>query len=69
MPTLDKIFLRGIQMSAILAARFTARLANDDSFPGRERSVDEVREQLRAVGALEFQETAGRFPPSVLPPL
>jgi Zn-dependent M28 family amino/carboxypeptidase len=62
--TLDKVFLRGLQMSAILVARLAARIANDDDFPGRQRSVDEVREQLRAVNTLAFQEGAGRFPPT-----
>lgn len=62
--TLDKVCLRGLQMSAILVARLAARLANDDGFPGRRRSIDEVRAQLQAVGTLRFQEQAGRFPPT-----
>lgn len=61
--TLDKVHLRGLQMSAILVARLAARIANDDSFPGRQRSVDEVREQLKKAGFLERQEEAGHFPP------
>lgn len=62
--TLDKVCLRGMQMSAILAARLVARLANDDEFPGRRRSVDEVRDQLIAIDALDFQVNLGRFPPA-----
>ncbi|MDI3342090.1 MAG: M28 family peptidase [Sphaerobacter sp.] len=61
--TLDKVHLRGLQMSAILTARLAVRLAQDDAFPGRQRTLDEVREQLRAAGILERQERAGRFPP------
>lgn len=61
--TLDKVSLRGLQMSAILAARLAVRIAQDDDFPGRQRSIDEVREQLEDAGILERQEQAGRFPP------
>ncbi len=61
--TLDKVSLRGLQMSAILAARLAVRLAQDDDFPGRVRTVDEVREQLREAGILERIEQAGKFPP------
>lgn len=61
--TLDKVHLRGLQMSAILAARLAVRLAQDDEYPGRQRSLDEVREQLAAAGILERQMQAGRFPP------
>lgn len=61
--TLDKISLRGLQMSAILVARLAARMAQDDGYPGRKRTVDEVRQQLDDVGILERQQEAGRFPP------
>ncbi|HUZ02135.1 MAG TPA: M28 family peptidase [Thermomicrobiaceae bacterium] len=61
--TLDKVYLRGLQTSAILAARLAVRLANDEGYPGRQRTVDEVREQLKDAGLLERQERAGRFPP------
>lgn len=61
--TLDKIHLRGLQMSAILVARLAARMAQDDNFPGRTRTVDEVRQQLDDAGILARQEQAGRFPP------
>ena len=61
--TLDKISLRGLQMSAILTARLAARMAQDDNFPGRTRTVDEVRRQLDDVGILARQEQSGHFPP------
>ncbi|HET9015927.1 MAG TPA: M28 family peptidase [Thermomicrobiaceae bacterium] len=40
--TVDKVTLRGLQMGAAIAARLAATLANDDEFPGRRRSRDEV---------------------------
>lgn len=61
--TLDKVYLRGLQMSAILAARLAVRLSEDDEYPGRQRSEDEVRQQLSEAGILERIERAGRFPP------
>jgi aminopeptidase YwaD len=60
--TLDKISLRGLQMSAILVARLAARMSEDDNFPGRKRTVDEVRQQLSDVGILDRQVQSGRFP-------
>lgn len=61
--TLDKISLRGLQSSAILAARLALRVSEDEAFPGRRRSVDDVRQQLAAAGILSQVEHAGRFPP------
>ena len=61
--TVEKISLRGLQSSAILVARLAARVSEDDDFPGRRRTVDEVREQLKSGGMLESVEQAGRFPP------
>jgi len=61
--TLDKISLRGLQSSAILAARLALRVSEDESYPGRRRSLDEVRQQLEAAGILGQVEHAGRFPP------
>ena len=60
--TLDKISLRGLQMSAILVARLAARMSEDDNFPGRTRSVDEVRQQLSDADILDRQVQSGRFP-------
>ena len=62
--TLDKVHLRGLQSAAVLVARLAVRLAEDDDFPGRQRTIDEVREQLREAGILERQEQAGHFPPA-----
>jgi hypothetical protein len=45
--TLDKVFLRGMQMSAALVARLVASIANADDWPAVERRTDEqVREML-----------------------
>jgi len=60
--TLDKISLRGLQMSAILVARLAARISEDNNFPGRTRSVDEVRQQLSDADILDRQVQSGRFP-------
>lgn len=62
--TLDKVSLRGLQMAAVLAARLVLRMSEDDEFPGRQRTVDEVRQQLADAGILERIQQAGRFPPS-----
>ena len=61
--TFDKINPRGLQMSAILAARLAVRLSEDEDFPGRIYSQDEVRQQLSDAGVLQRQEQQGRFPP------
>jgi hypothetical protein len=45
--TLDKVFLRGMQMSAALVARLVASIANADYWPAVERRTDaQVREML-----------------------
>jgi Iap family predicted aminopeptidase len=51
--TLDKVSLRSIQMAATLAARLVIRLSEDERFPGRQRTPDEVRQQLADAGLLE----------------
>ena len=61
--TLDKITLRGLQMAAILAARLALTISEDETFPSRVRTVDEVREQLRDAGLLQQLEQSGQFPP------
>jgi aminopeptidase YwaD len=62
--TFDKIDPRGLQMSAILCARLAARLSQDEDYPGRVYSVNEVEKQLESAGILERQKAAGNFPPS-----
>lgn len=62
--TLDKVSLRGLQMAAALAARLVLRLSEDEEFPGRQRSLEEVRQQLADAGILERIQQAGRFPPA-----
>jgi aminopeptidase YwaD len=54
--TVDKVHLRGLQMSAILAARLAARLADDGEFPGQMRSADEIRQQLEERSMDHFLE-------------
>jgi aminopeptidase YwaD len=44
--TVDKVTLRGLQMSAVLVARLAARIADDDGFPARPRSQEDVRKML-----------------------
>jgi aminopeptidase YwaD len=44
--TVDKVTLRGLQMSSVLVARLAARIADDDEFPAKPRSQDEVRRML-----------------------
>jgi len=61
--TLDKVWLRSLQMAAVLAARLVLRVSQDDGFPGRQRDQDEVRQQLADAGLLERVQQAGRFPP------
>ncbi len=62
--TLDKVSLADLQSAAALVARIVARIANDETFPGRQRSIDEVRELFAAAGILGQVEHAGRFPPA-----
>ncbi len=51
--TLDKVTLRSLQLAAALAARLVIRLSEDDTFPGRQRTPEEVRQQLADAGLLE----------------
>jgi hypothetical protein len=60
--TFDKLSLRGLQMSAALVARLALAIAQDDTFPTRHRTLDEVREQLEAEKLLDKATAAGRFP-------
>lgn len=62
--TFDKITLRGLQMSAALVARLALAISQDESFPTRHRTQDEVREQLEKEKLLEKATAAGRFPPT-----
>lgn len=61
--TVDKVHLRGLQISAALGARLALRIAQDDSFPSRRLSEDEVRTQLTRAGILQRQIDEGVFPP------
>lgn len=61
--TFDKISPRGLQMSAVLVARLMLKIAQDDSFPAKRRTTDEVRQQLDDAGLLARLESSGRFPP------
>jgi aminopeptidase YwaD len=54
--TVDKVHLRGLQMSAILAARLAARLADADEIPGEVRTMDEIRQQLEEREMAHFLE-------------
>ncbi len=51
--TLDKVTLRSMQLAAALAARLVIRLSEDEEFPGRQRTLEEVRQQLAEAGLLE----------------
>jgi Zn-dependent M28 family amino/carboxypeptidase len=62
--TFDKLSLRGLQMSAALVARLALAIAQDDDFPARHRTLDEVRAQLEAEKLLDKAVAAGRFPPA-----
>ena len=59
--TVDKATVRGLQMSAVAIARVLLRVANDDTFPGRRRSRDEVMELINEVGLDEPLRRAGRL--------
>lgn len=60
--TFDKIHPRGLQMSAALVARLAITMSQDDDFPARRRSVEEIRAQLQEAGLLERLEAAGQIP-------
>jgi Iap family predicted aminopeptidase len=61
--TLDKLSLRGLQMSAIIVARLVLAICQDDNFPATRRSEADVRQQLDEAGLLARLEAAGNFPP------
>ncbi len=59
--TVDKATVRGLQMAAGLTARILLHVANDDNFPGRIRSYEEVLAQLEEAGMAERMRKAGRL--------
>jgi len=59
--TVDKGTPRGLQMSAAVVARLLLRVANDESFPGRRRSREEVMTQLTDLGLDEPLRRADRL--------
>lgn len=61
--TLDKLSLRGLQMSAVLVARLVLYMAQVDDFPAKRRSQAQVEEQLKQNNLLERAVALGRFPP------
>lgn len=61
--TVDKVHLRGLQVSAALGARLALRIAQDDTFPAHRLSEDDVRGQLTRAGILQRQIDEGVFPP------
>lgn len=61
--TFDKLHPRGLQMSAILAARLALWMSQIDDFPAARRSEEDVRGQLERADLLERAIAAGRFPP------
>lgn len=48
--TFDKAKVRGLQMSAMLAARILRYISSDEDFPAELKSGDELREQLTELG-------------------
>jgi aminopeptidase YwaD len=54
--TVDKVTIRGLQMSAVLVARLAARMADDDEFPAKPRSQDDVRSMLESKEMDHFLE-------------
>ena len=54
--TVDKVSLRGLQMSAALAARLAITLAQEEELPALHRSPDDVRKALQEAGLSEFLE-------------
>jgi aminopeptidase YwaD len=54
--TVDKVTIRGLQMSAVLVARLAARLANDDDFPASPQTQDEVKSMLESKKMDHFLE-------------
>ncbi len=59
--TFDKINPRGLQMSAQLVARLILQIAQDDNFPAKHRTRDEVREQMEEAGLLERLQRMGQW--------
>lgn len=59
--TLDKASLRGLQMSAVLAARLLLRVASDDTFPAGLTPADELRQQLTDLGLDTALKRSGRW--------
>ncbi len=61
--TLDKIYLRGLQMSSILAARLALSIANAEDWPAVQMRTDaEVREAVGKAGFLERAVKTGYLP-------
>jgi Zn-dependent M28 family amino/carboxypeptidase len=54
--TVDKVYLRGLQMGAVFATRVALVLANADPFPASRRSVEDTHEALRKSGQGRFLE-------------
>jgi len=59
--TFDKANLRGLQMSAMLAARILRHVASDEDFPAGLKSGDELRDQLTELGLDTPLKRAGRW--------
>lgn len=59
--TVDKATLRGLQMAAMVTARLLLQVAQDDDFPGRRRTRDEVLATVRDAGLEEPLRRAGRL--------
>ena len=59
--TFDKATLRGLQMSAMLAARILRHVASDDAFPATLKSGDDLREQLTELGLDTPLKRSGRW--------
>lgn len=59
--TFDKANLRGLQMSAMLAARILRHVASDENFPAELKSGEELREQLDELGLDTPLKRAGRW--------
>ena len=61
--TLDKVHLRGLQMSAALVARLVFAIANAEDWPATERRTDaQVREMLEKNKFLEAAVRTGYLP-------
>lgn len=59
--TFDKANLRGLQMSAMLAARILRHVASDAAFPAGLKSGDDLRAQLTELGLDTPLKRAGRW--------